>query len=53
VDTLDIIKALDDAIRILLVARRGALEGSDAIWKKINHAQGSLDKQIKELMKPD
>jgi hypothetical protein len=53
VDTWDIIKALDDAIRILLTARRGAVDGSDAIWKKIYHAQESLDKQIKELMKPD
>lgn len=51
-DTLDIVRGIDAAIRLLSLRRRDLCQGSQAIWDKLNHAENYLDRQIRDLLKP-
>ena len=49
-DSLLLLKSLEDAIRIIRSARVEVSGGSNAIWNKLHNSHDHLDKQIVELL---
>lgn len=49
-DSLKLMEALNEAIRILNKARREASTGSVTIWRMIDHASNHLDLQLAEML---
>jgi hypothetical protein len=45
-----IVGALDDAIRILISARRHLVPGSFMIWRIVDNARAHLERQIADLL---
>jgi hypothetical protein len=51
-DSLILIQSLDEAIRIIMAARKPLAGGSLALWSLLDRAENHLDMQIKELLAP-
>lgn len=52
-ETIDLINGLNDAIVTINATKRTLpVGGSLYIWQQLEHAQGHLNTQIKELMQP-
>lgn len=51
-ENLQIIEALDEAIRILQNRKNTLAGGSFTLWRIVDHSIDYLDKQIKELLAP-
>ena len=52
-ETIQIIQALNDAIKIIIPLRNSAACGSTIIWRMLRHAEDHLDKQIEELLQEE
>lgn len=52
-DNLSIMQGLDAAIKIIRKTRRENASGSLTIWRILMRAEGHLDAQIAELLKPE
>lgn len=53
-ETIDILTGLDAAIRLIAKYRTIELsQGATAIWRKLNHAEDYLDKQVAALLAAD
>jgi hypothetical protein len=47
------LRSLDDAIRILVTARKALAPGSLTLWRMLDHAGAHLESQIAALLKED
>jgi hypothetical protein len=52
-ETIDVIKALEEAIGIINRKREALAGGSQTIWRVCFHASDYLEKQIAALLAPE